>query len=453
MNRGKLRRLHASRTSIVLALPLGAMLFFGAARALAAPVTLAPASATAVPPNWPWRGVVMGQVHNTTYGGATAADLAAYYDEFGRTIAYPKGMNSVHLYLDVGKYFDAGCPGISPIGPGCTADFAWTNTMTWLDSMLDEARALNITAIVALNSAEMADGSGYFDYNSSPSLGSPDFWGNTSDVDQLYAQVTKLATHIFNYDQEHAVAHAYDIVVEPHQKPCSGSDPHACQPTDWQSIQENIISTIRASDPKAWVVVKPGPYAGVAGYSQLCPAFCAYTDPRIVYSVHTYDPHSYTHQYIDGVANEMGAPWPGTVYSPSGSSSYYDEGTVFNDLSPIETFMTTRAVAPVYTYVGEFSAVIFACDSNVWMENMDDIWENKMVPSWGWSYFSLGGYQGWSPQYNYTVSAPPPRTNVSYSAPIPTTDTTAATARWHDLLAIFHPSLSNPFPSSEGYCP
>lgn len=409
------------------------------------------AAGTPTPPNWPWRGVVMQQkTHNPAspeYTASTPADIELYHQYLG--------INSVHLYLSLAKYCAWKYGDNDP--SNCDAAQTWTdlvagdqNHESWLDTMLDECRTLGITAIVTLNSVPLVDNSGYYDIHTQ------DFWENTDghSLDQLYSVVSNLAAHIHAYNENYAgkpVLYAYDIIGEPTEIPPGGT---AEQPEGWPGIQEQIVQTIRAADtvnPPAWAVVKPGPYGGRQGYAN---GFQPLTDEDLVYSIHVYDPHVYTHQHINGRYQEMGLPWPGTFNSAEhGGPTYYDEAEVLTDLAPVKAFVDqpTPGNTPFYMYVGEFSAALWACNAKRWLHDMVDIWNNQMVPSWGWAYFSEYGYPGWSPQYTYTVSpATVPETTfptITFSAPVPTSH--LMTTRAIDLGAMFG---KNPYPRSEGLC-
>ena len=430
-------------------LTLGAVL--PSTPALGATHTPSPRTTSSAPPNWPWHGVVMS--HKThaddQYTGTTPADLAAYYEAFGTNAGYyAAGLNSFHIYLGTQKYFNAKCPdSYNPYPGSCDADEAWTYTMNWLDDMLAECKTLGVTAIIGLNSVEKPDDGGYYPLNSES------FWN--SNVPQLYAQVTKLVAHLVSNDS--SASYAYDILPEPTMVTAAGT---RMQPTGWWQIQKNIIDGIQANDPGRWIVVKPGPDGGRYTYSQVtfpcnpytgAAQFCPYSESGLVYSIHVYDPQNYTKQHVNGAYNEMGGPWPGIIKAPNGSTSYYDEDQVISDMHPVEGFID-HGDPPYYMYVGEFSAAIFACDSNVWLQNMVDIWENMMSPAWGWAYLSHGSYAGWSPHFTYTVDPPPPETawpSITFSAPIPATETN--TARWQDLQGMFRPSLYGYAPA-EGAC-
>lgn len=454
-------RILQTSLSIVFAV-LGWMLLGAVVTAVpaqAATKTPSPATTMTVPPNWPWHSVVMkqyvGSPNAYTVTGASPANLADYYSAFG---GGPEGLNSVHIYINAAGYFHQGCPNnpdngynYNPNSGTCTKGEAWAWTMEWLDSMLAECQTLGLTGIIGLHSVE--EPSGYNDYYD---VTSPSFWEN--DVLQLSVQVNSLINHLKNYDAN--ASYAYDILPEPTElvpAQTTGDPAHAEQPEHWWNVQRTLINQIQSDDPGHWIVVKPGPNGGRKTYSLIqypchetaSPYFCPYAFDGLVYSIHVYDPHNYTMQGLNGDYHEIGGPWPGTITAPN-SATYYDEAKVVDDLNPVATFLT-HARSPAYMYVGEFSAVIIACESNVWLQNMVDIWENQMYPQWGWAYFSQGGIPGWSAHYTYTLTpSPPPESalpSITYSAPIPAS--VNDTARWQDLHGMFD---STGYASSEGSC-
>ncbi|MGH9434451.1 MAG: glycoside hydrolase family 5 protein [Terriglobia bacterium] len=382
------------------------------------------------PPNWPWHGLVLSAPEDLgrsrPIDGSTPAELQLLYEQLG--------INSAHLYVNPAKVYEY-CKNAQP---ACTTDGAWHATLAWLGGMLQECEELGITAIVGLKSVEVSGTDpqrGYYDPTSDAGFWEdPDL--NGAPIKQLYRQTKQLALFVQRYN----VAHAYDIIPEPTEKTPDGT---AEQPAGWPTIQENIVQAIRQVDPDAWVVVKPGPWAAALAYQNFAPL----PDPNLVYSLHMYDPQGYTKQGLPGYEDMFGAPWPGTYHGPGGRT-YYDEQTVENDMQAAKNFVD-QADPPYYMYVGEFSAVIYACDSNVWLQNIADIWNNQMDPPWGWSYVSQGGSPSWSPDYTYTVTpatAPAQATKLTYAvAP----ETPPDTARWADLEALFNGS---PPPPAEGYC-
>jgi endoglucanase len=102
---------------------------------------------------------------------------------------------------------------------------------------------------------------------------------------------------------------AIDPFNEPAYYPCDtgGTD-------DWQRITEATVKAIRAVSRDLTIVVTGACGAEPDALTNLDPDF---DDPDIYYTFHMYDPHSFTHQRIDGDLNAFasGLPWPANTGS------------------------------------------------------------------------------------------------------------------------------------------
>ena len=308
-----------------------------------------PSSSAELPPNWPWHGVTM---INDGANGAQPSDIDEFVNQFG--------INSVHLYL----YLH-----VLARQEGLTDSQTWAQSMQWLDAMIAECKKDHVIAIVHLRSFP-APGGGYYNQLSSA------FWNDPAAVNEIYTQVAALVKHLQPYGNDLV---AYDILSEPTMQTSHGP----VQPPGWVDIQKRIVGIIRANDPGRWVVVKPGPWGGLRGYGDFSPL----PFPRLVYSVHIYAPHPYTHQGLRG--SPTGIHYPGKV-----GRHYWDKQTLEQALSQAINFQD-RYHVPMW--VGEFSAVRWAPDSDRYLQDLVSIFDSHGL---GWSYFSVGGWNGWDPRYD-----------------------------------------------------
>ncbi|MGH8426814.1 MAG: glycoside hydrolase family 5 protein [Gammaproteobacteria bacterium] len=328
-----------------------------------------------LPPYWPWRGVTMVY---TGASGPQPSDIDEFVNQFG--------INSVHLY-----------PHLLKFGPsqGLSDSQAWSQAMQWLDVMIAECRKDHVIAIVHLRSFPKPGG-GYYNQH----LAS--FWNNPAAVNEIYTQVAALVKHLDSYGNDLV---AFDIISEPVMKTSFGVE----SPPGWDGIQKRIIQTIRANDPGRWVVVKPGPWGGAIGYGDFSPL----PFPRLVYSVHIYAPNAYTHQGIHG--NPVGVHYPGKI-----GRRYWDKQMLETVLSPAINFQNRYNVL---VWVGEFSAVRWAPGSDQYLRDLVSIFDSH---GWGWSYFSVGGWNGWDPRYD-----------ASYTSGSRADMTGAKSPRWQTLHTLF----------------
>lgn len=312
------------------------------------------AEITPLPPNWPWRGIVM-----------TSGSTADVND-----IKYLAGINvnAISLHLDVrlvAQRFK-----LSPAE-------AWERDLKWADLMLDECRKYRITAILSMVQIPV-----------DPALGitqeSPEFWDNPERLNEAIEVATRLAEH---FKGRGAELSAYTILSEPVVR--RGSKPE--RPAVWPDLMKNIVKTIRKYDPKRFIVVTPGPGALPRGYSDFKPL----DDPYIIYDAHIYTPHQYSHQGIFGMPK--GIAYPGTV-----SLRYWDKKNLEDAMSPLIAFQKKYNV-PVF--IGEFSAVRWAPGANDYLKDLIDIFDSH---GWGWVYFQYKSYHGWDPDYDtgYATDAP-----------------------------------------------
>jgi hypothetical protein len=100
---------------------------------------------------------------------------------------------------------------------------------------------------------------------------------------------------------------AGEVAIEPYNEPAhypcdaSGSE-------DWQQIMTATVAAIRAVSTDLTVVATGACGGSVTGLTDIRPEF---DDPNILYSLHMYEPHSFTHQRSDTEGDfASGLPWP-----------------------------------------------------------------------------------------------------------------------------------------------
>lgn len=100
---------------------------------------------------------------------------------------------------------------------------------------------------------------------------------------------------------------AFEPYNEPAYYPC-GADSSG----DWQTIQAGQIKAIRSISRELTVIATGACGGGVAGLVDLDAR--AFDDPNVLYSFHMYEPHSFTHQRLEG-GWASGLPWPASTRS------------------------------------------------------------------------------------------------------------------------------------------
>jgi len=169
---------------------------------------------------------------------------------------------------------------------------------------------------------------------------------------------------------------SYDLVNEPIQ----GMVPDGV--LNWHDLAAKAAALVRSIDPDHAIVVEPDQ----GGQPQGLDYFQPIPVPGIVYSVHMYFPHDFTHQ---GVFPDcpLGTHYPGTV-----DGKYWDKAALRAVLQPAISYAHDYNVA---IYVGEFSAIRWAPspDAENYLRDVISICEDN---NWDWSYHAFREWQGWS---------------------------------------------------------
>lgn len=183
----------------------------------------------------------------------------------------------------------------------------------------------------------------------------------------------------------------YDLVNEPVEDFVEdGCD-------DWQSLAERAARAIRAIDPVRTIIVEPAAWGGPDGLADLVPLPVS----NVVYSVHMYLPHAFTHQGVHGPGPAY--PYPGII-----EGKRWDKAQLEAALQPVIDFQRTYGA---HIYIGEFSAIRWAPEGSAfrYLEDLIDIFE---AHGWDWSYHAFREWSGWSVEHgtdrNDTRSAAEP---------------------------------------------
>ena len=181
----------------------------------------------------------------------------------------------------------------------------------------------------------------------------------------------------------------YDLVNEPVEDFVE----EACD--DWQALAERAARAIRAIDPQRAIIVEPASWGGPSGLSDLVPLPVS----NIVYSVHMYLPHAFTHQGVYGP--DRAWRYPGGV-----EGKPWDKAQLEAALRPVIEFQRTYGV---HIYIGEFSAIRWAPDDSAgrYLKDLVEIFE---AHGWDWSYHAFREWSGWSVEHG------PDRNNTAPTA-------------------------------------
>ncbi len=171
---------------------------------------------------------------------------------------------------------------------------------------------------------------------------------------------------------------AYDLVNEP----VEGIVGEGLM--DWRELAIATTRRIRAIDADRAIIVEPGPWGSPAGLENFEPL----PFNKIVYSVHMYQPHQFTHQGVHG--NSVGVDYPGTI-----DGQLWDKERLRKALQPAIDY---RRDYGVHIYIGEFSAIRWAPRGSA-ARYLKDVIEIMEENDWDWAYHAFREWDGWSVEH------------------------------------------------------
>ncbi len=170
----------------------------------------------------------------------------------------------------------------------------------------------------------------------------------------------------------------YDLVNEPVEDFVE----EGCD--DWQALAERAARAIRAVDPERTIIIEPAAWGGPDGLNELVPLPVS----NVVYSVHMYIPHAFTHQGV--FSSGPSYQYPGLI-----EGKQWDKAQLEAALRPAVDFQKAYGVQ---IYIGEFSAIRWAPDDSAgrYLKDLIDVFE---AYGWDWSYHAFREWDGWSVEH------------------------------------------------------
>ncbi|OGV62706.1 MAG: hypothetical protein A3K19_24375 [Lentisphaerae bacterium RIFOXYB12_FULL_65_16] len=171
----------------------------------------------------------------------------------------------------------------------------------------------------------------------------------------------------------------YDLLNEPNESVV------AEDLDDWQDLAERTARAVRAIESDRAIIVEPAmggnPY-GLNGFHPL-------SVTNVVYSVHMYLPHAFSHQGVSGTWAKSYS-YPGEI-----GGQHWDKAQLEAALKPVTDFQEKYGVQ---FYIGEFSAIRWAPDNSAYryLKDVIDIFE---AHGWDWSYHAFREWSGWSVEH------------------------------------------------------
>ncbi len=170
--------------------------------------------------------------------------------------------------------------------------------------------------------------------------------------------------------------YGYDFANEPFQ-----TRPHK---RDYWQVQDVCARAVREIDPSAVVIVESNHMDAPYAFSYLSPL--AMDD--VVYSVHMYDPGTYTHQGVHP-GDPLGQTYPGTL----GDGETLDKEYLRAQLAPVREFQLKHGARIL---VGEFSAICWAEGADGYIRDCIELFEEY---GWDWCYHAFREWRAWSVEH------------------------------------------------------
>lgn len=272
---------------------------------------------------------------------------------------------------------------------------AWDDMLDVTEQGLKEAARQGLMTVVDLHSLPIPG-----------SKNAPEFWNDDATLDVLISCWKEIVQRLAPYRD---YIWGYDLLNEPHntaELPLGASKWHgwAQQLTDTIRTLDQTTPIIYEASPGAlprgfieneWIDAGPGYPVKYQGDFQLL------DDDNVIYSVHWYELHSYTHQ---GIGYHNGSPvtedWPDKmVYPGTNNGVYWDKKTLRKLMRPVVEFQKKYDV-PIY--VGEFSAIRWAPGASQYLRDSIEMFEEF---GWSWTYHSFRDWHGWQVDYTETMTS------------------------------------------------
>jgi len=174
--------------------------------------------------------------------------------------------------------------------------------------------------------------------------------------------------------KDHPAVWGYDLINEPYQRV-----PPPLGVADYFGAQTRVARAIRKIDPTIPVFIAPAESGSAEGFRELQPVDIS----NVIYQVHMYTPHEFTHQGVDG-------EWKPVAYPGMIADREWNKETIRKSLEPVREF---QRAYNVHIYAGEFSAIRWAPGSAEYLRDCIDIFEEY---GWDWSFHSYREWHGWS---------------------------------------------------------
>ncbi len=202
------------------------------------------------------------------------------------------------------------------------------------------------------------------------------------------------------------------------------NEPNGVSDQQWNSIQQSVVDAIRTVDQDHFIVIGPANWNSFKNLKEMP----VYTQDKLIYTFHFYDPFVFTHQGASwtnpSMENLANVPFPydaanmpvfpasllGT-WVESAFNNYPNVGNVAYVKSLIDIALQFKNDRGVPVYCGEFGVYIpnsAPTDRVIWYETVRQYLEEKGIPWTSWDY--QGGFglfeAGGNDLFEYDLNVP-----------------------------------------------
>ena len=196
------------------------------------------------------------------------------------------------------------------------------------------------------------------------------------DDDEYFAALVSAWRGIAAHYRGDPRIYGYDFANEPFQ-----TRPHK---RDYWQVQDACARAVREIDPGAVVIVESNHMASPYAFAYLSPL----AKDDAVYSVHMYDPGTFTHQGV-GPGDPLGQTYPGVT----ADGETLDKEFLRRQLAPVREFQLRHHARIL---VGEFSAICWAEGADRYIADCIDLFEEY---GWDWCYHAFREWKAWSVEH------------------------------------------------------
>ena len=148
---------------------------------------------------------------------------------------------------------------------------------------------------------------------------------------------------------------------------------------DYWTMQRRAGEIVRSYNPDATLVMEAVHSDNPWGFEVMCPL----NDDNVIYEVHMYAPHEFTHQGLGKAKDEYEhLPYPN-------EKKGWNKDFLREKLKPVRDFQL-RTGARIYC--GEFSAIAWAEGAGRYLEDCISLFEEY---GWDWTYHAFREFRGW----------------------------------------------------------